>query len=213
MTASELKPCPVITEKIIKKAADAGERVGWETVLTSNAKIYHRKIDLDKYEAALIAVLPDIIESVRAPEAKYPRLPVVANATMLDGTATAMSERFSAEEFEVAAKFVDESSRYFAKQMTESTEDITHWAMRQNSANASEAADMLRQAAEQARELAAIKAKAITREDLAKFLCYRYIGNGPTKCCQDSDYVCDAWGSFLDEGDALISTGAVMVKK
>lgn len=51
----------LLTPELIKKAADAGERVGWEDVLTPNAQIYHRAIDLKKYETALRAVLPIII--------------------------------------------------------------------------------------------------------------------------------------------------------
>ena len=52
----------LLTPEVIKAAADAGERVGWENVLTNNAQIYHRVHDLRKYEAALRAVLPAIID-------------------------------------------------------------------------------------------------------------------------------------------------------
>lgn len=52
----------LLTPELIKKAADAGERVGWDDVLTPNAQIYHRAIDLKKYETALRAVLPIIID-------------------------------------------------------------------------------------------------------------------------------------------------------
>lgn len=51
----------LVTPQIVKKAADAGERVGWETVLTPKAEIHHRVQDLQKYEAALKSVLPDIL--------------------------------------------------------------------------------------------------------------------------------------------------------
>ncbi len=66
---SELLPstdADLITPEMVKKAADAGERVGWETVLTPNAQIYHRTVDLQKYEAALNAALPDLLTRLKS---------------------------------------------------------------------------------------------------------------------------------------------------
>lgn len=71
-TAVQASVAPVLTEdelltpELVKAAADAGERVGWESVLTNNAQIYHRVIDLKKYETALRAVLPAIIDRLTA---------------------------------------------------------------------------------------------------------------------------------------------------